>query len=198
MKRTRLAGLIATLLAIAAPARVAAAPIVAAPFVTVGVGDTFSIEISITDALDLIGWQFDLAFDPAVVAAHSVTEGPFMTGFGTTLSPPTTFSPGVIGGGSIFGVSGSFNDLPPNPFGDGVLATIQFTALAPGVSPLTFSNIFLNFDDSGFGAVNGQITVTGTSAPVTEPASLILLSTGSALLGLRQRARRERRWSSGH
>lgn len=32
-----------------------------------------------------------------------------MTGFGTTLSPPTTFSCGVIASGSIFGVSGSFN-----------------------------------------------------------------------------------------
>ncbi len=117
-----------------------------------------------------------------------------MSDFGTTLSPPTTFFSGVIAGGSIFGVTDFFNDLPPNPFGAGLLATIEFTALAPGISPLIFSNVFLNFDDDGFAAVNGQITVTGSAHSVPEPTSLVLLSTGAALLGLRQRARRERRW----
>ncbi len=192
MKRAHLVGLMVTSLAMAAPPSVVAAPIISAPFVTVGVGDTIAIEISIADAVDLIGWQFDLAFDPTIVSANSVTEGSFMTGFGTTLSPPATFSPGVIAGGAIFGVTGFFNDLPPNPSGDGVLATIQFTALAAGVSPLTFSNVFVNFEDLGFEVANGQITVTGPSAPVPEPASLVLLSIGAAALGLRRRTRHER------
>jgi general secretion pathway protein D len=180
------------------PARAAAAPIISAPFVTVGVGDTFAIDISVADAVDLIAWQFDLAFDPTIVAVTSVAEGPFLSDFGTTLSPPTTFSPGVVAGGSTFGLSDFFNDLPPNPAGSGVLATIAFTALAPGISPLTFSNVFLNFDDSGLDVVNGQITVAGAAPPtpqpepVPEPASLALLSTGAGLLWLRQRSRNRR------
>ena len=38
-----------------------------------------------------------------------------------------------------------FIAISPPPSGDGVLANIEFTALAPGVSPLTFSNVFSIF-----------------------------------------------------
>jgi hypothetical protein len=47
-----------------------------------------------------------------------------------------------------------------------VLANIQFTALAPGVSPLTFSNVFLDLSDQGFSTVNGQITVTPATTAI--------------------------------
>ena len=139
-----------------------AEPVISAPFVTVGVGDTFTIPVSITGATDLTSWQFDLAFDPTLVRANSVTEGPFMLSFGTTLSPPTSFNPGVIDNtaGLISLVTDSFIDLQPNPSGSGVLVNIEFTALAPGVSPLTFSNVFLNLSGQGFSTVNGHITVS--------------------------------------
>src|SRR2546426_8359844 len=72
-----------------------AVPIISAPFVTVGVGVTFTIPISITGAVDFTSWQFDLGFSPAIVKANSVTEGPFMTAFGATL-----FIPGAINNGA--------------------------------------------------------------------------------------------------
>lgn len=157
---------------------------ISAPFATVGVGDIFTVPISITGATDLTSWQFDLAFDQAIVQANSVTEGPFMLSFGTTL-----FSSGVIDNtiGLISLVTDSYVDLPPNPSGSGVLANIGFQALAPGVSLLTFSNVFLNLSDTGFNIANGQITVT--AAPVPEPTTLVLLTSGLALLGARCLAR---------
>jgi hypothetical protein len=38
--------------------------------------------------VDLTSWQFDLAFNPIIVQANLVTEGPFMSAFGATLFIP--------------------------------------------------------------------------------------------------------------
>jgi Cohesin domain len=156
-------------------------PIVSAPSVTANVGDTIIVPISIADATDLTSWQFDLAFDPTLVTANSVTEGSFLSAFGFTL-----FGSGVIDNiaGAISLVTDSYVDLPPDPSGDGVLADIEFTALAPGVSPLTFSNVFLNDSDQGFNTTNGQITVGGSSVATPEPKGVILLASVAALLVL--------------
>lgn len=179
MKRMLLAAFIFALPVLLSPGLVEATQI-SAPFETVGVGDTFTIPISITGATDLTSWQFDLSFDPSIVQANSVTEGPFMSAFGLT-----SFGPGVIdnGTGMISLVTDAYVDLPPNPSGDGILASIEFLALTPGVSPLTFSNVFLNWSYQGFDLTNGQITMTG-AAPVPEPTTLALLAGGLLLLGL--------------
>jgi hypothetical protein len=164
---------------------------VSAPFVTVAVGDVFTISIAVSDAADLTSWQLDLSFDPAVVAAGAVTEGPFLAGFGATL-----FTAGVVDSttGLVSLVADAFVDLPPDPSGSGILATIEFTALAVGVSPLTLSSVFLNLVDEGFDIANGQITVLdagdgtggGGGGTVPAPATLALLATGTGMLGLRR------------
>jgi hypothetical protein len=176
------------LMGLAAARSVEAAPIVSVGSATVGVGDLVTIPVFIDEATDLTFWQFDLAFDPAVVQANSITEGPFLSGFGATL-----FVPGVIdnGAGLLSLVTDAYVDLPPNPAGGGVLAEIQFLALVPGTSPLVLSNVFLNLAAQGFEIENGQITVTGPAPPtVPEPATLVLMTSGLALLAARHRARR--------
>ena len=147
--------------------------------VTANVGDTFSLNLNVADAVDLTSWQFDLAYNPTLLQANLVTEGPFLASAGST-----AFIPGVIDNttGLISLVSALFVDLFP-PSGNGVLATVQFTALSPGLSPLTASNVFLNFSDSGFTVTNGSVCVTGSPAcgggtPVPEPSSLTLLLIG--------------------
>lgn len=149
---------------------------------TVNVNNIFSIDVRVADATDLISWQFDLGYNPTLLQAQLVTEGPFLASFGTTLFPPTVFSAGIINNstGLISLVTNAFADLPPLPSGSGVLATIQFKALASGTTPLTLSSTFLNFADSGFTVTNGSVCVTnggaGCDGAVPEPSSLWLLS----------------------
>jgi hypothetical protein len=185
MTRRLLNALAIAALVMVPPLRVDADPVLSAPFVTVHIGDIFTIPILITGATDVTSWQFDLAYNPNIVKANSVTEGPFMSAFGATL-----FTPGVIDNvaGLISLVADAYVDLPPDPSGSGVLASIEFTALAPGVSPLTFANVFVNDLDSGFQATNGRVT------GVPGPTALTLLGLGlGTALGVHRRQRRARR-----
>src|SRR5579871_2629178 len=116
------------------PVKAVADPMLSVGSKTVDVGATFWVPISIAKAVDLTSWQFDISFNPALLQADSVMEGPFMSSFGATL-----FVPGVIdnGAGLISLVSDFYTDLPPDPSGTGVLANIEFTALAPGQSSVS-------------------------------------------------------------
>ena len=106
----------------------------------------------------------------------------------------TVFIAGAVDNtlGTILGVSDSLIfQTPVN--GSGILANIEFEALAAGVSPLTLSNVFLNLLDSGFSVTNGSVCVNGgtntcgggNQMPV--PGTLTLLALGFGVLGLRRR-----------
>ena len=174
------------LLVVLRPQQVEANPIVSAPFVTVAAGDTFTLSISITDGVDLESFQFDLGFDPLIVAANvaGATAGAVLPGDWFFTGPGAVDnSAGQILGVSAFGSAFS---------GSGEIAEIEFTALMAGVSPLTLSSVFLNFSDAGFDVADGQITVTGGQA-VPEPTTLALLALGLLAFGARRPAARARR-----
>jgi hypothetical protein len=183
LKRTLLSAYLIALLVMLQPQRVEAIPVLSAPFVTVAVGDTFAIPISITDAVDLAFFQFDLGFAPLIVMADPAGATP-----GAVLPGDWFFtSPGIVDntGGQILGVSAFGSAFS----GSGVIADIEFRALMAGVSPLTFSNVFLNLSDQGFDISNGQITVTG-GGTVPEPTTLALLAIGLLAFGARRPAAR--------
>jgi general secretion pathway protein D len=178
-----IAAVLSWLVLVVCPLPVLAAPTIAAGSATVGVGDTFTIQVSISDAQDLSAWQVDLAFDPSIIQANSIAEGPFMSGFGQTL-----FTAGVIdnGSGLITLTADSFVDLEPYPSGDGVLAEIEFTALAVGTSDLTLSNLFLDFvtPPEEVAVQAGTVTVL---ARVPEPGTLALVGLATGVMALRRR-----------
>ena len=148
-------------------------------------GDSFEIAVSISsvDAGTGLGaWQFDLAFDPTILQATSVDEGPFLSSSGGSL-----FGAGVIDNvsGLISLVTDAYVDLPPLPSGAGVLATVHFSAIGLGHTALTPSNVFLDFADTGFSTLSGDVTVLRAAVP--EPGTLSLSGLGIALLALIRR-----------
>jgi Cohesin domain len=156
------------------------------------VGDTFSLNIIVSDVVDLYGFQFDIGFSPSVVSATGITEGAFLSSGGSTF-----FIPGDIDNvlGTISLTGDTLLSLSPGVDGGGILATVTFQALTAGSSPVDLSNIILL--DSGLSEIstspqNGMVNVNGNNT-VPSPGSLFLFMTGLAGLFLSKRARIEAR-----
>ena len=174
------------------------APVLTAGSDTVHVGDVFTIPVSIADVAGLTSFQFDLTFDPTIIAALGFTD------IGTDFEAAAT-----AGGGSLTGITGFLDDtigllsgvadsMSGLVTGDGltpagVIVDIEFQALAIGISPLSLSNAFLidsgaplSSDNGQFELQNGQVTVIAAAA-VPEPATLVLLVAALGALGLLRR-----------
>ena len=141
-----------------------------------GVGSIFEVSVGISSAVDLYAFQFDIAFDPAVLLAQSVGEGLFLPGGGSTF-----FLPGSIdkGAGNILFTMGSLVGLTGGVDGSGTLAILEFQLLAKGTSPITLSNVLL-FDSTAsaipFSTTDGMISA------VPEPTSLLPIGLPCLLL----------------
>jgi len=91
------------------------------PTATATVSQNFTINVNISNVVDLYGWRFKLKWNPTILDVINVTEGGFLQNEGDTFFFPTINN--TIGYidvdctllGDIKGVNGS-----------GILATIQF------------------------------------------------------------------------
>jgi len=146
--------------------------------------------VEITGAVNLQFWQFTLLFDntvvqevdPGVVDPSDTSSGIYGARF--IPGDPNTLS-FILGGfpfnafGEVDGVAGEYPSLLTGPSGDGVLAFILFEFL-PGQE-----NENPNF------SVPGESVTIVQGAP--EPATLVLLASGLALLAGRRLLRRGQR-----
>lgn len=147
----------------------------------VQLGNTFTVDIHISSVSGLYAYDIDVDHDPGILDATSVTEGSFLTAGGSTFFLGDDSSNPVNAIATLLSVSTGVS-------GSGTLFSIQYMALAAGVSPLqfTFTDLVddqLNSITAGLG--NASITV---QAPL--PSTLLMLGAGlAAIAGLRRRAR---------
>ena len=114
-------------------------------------GNTFTLDIRAEKVIDFAGWQFDIAFDPAVLEAIEVNEGDFLKEGGGT----TFFQKGTIDNatGKITKLSSArLNE--DGVSGTGTLLSVTFTAKAGGETRLTLDNFQL-------GSVTGEVINAG-------------------------------------
>ena len=150
---------------------------------TVSVGQIFSVDIDISNVADLYAFQFDLTFNPDLLSAVGITEGPLLPSGGTSV-----FTPGTID--NITGTIAFTTDSLIGPIssvnGSGPIAVAQFTSLAPGTSNIDLHNeLFL---DSTFASISvaaspASVISTGTAA-VPEPDYMFLLALNLLVLWL--------------
>ncbi|WP_457424375.1 cohesin domain-containing protein [Roseateles sp. P5_E7] len=165
-----------------APAAATTLSIVAAP-ASVKAGETFAVDVVVTDAKDLYGFQFDLVFAVPVLEAHEVVDGGFLAAGGAL----TSFFPGLVDGGegSVSFVANTRLGPGGGASGDGVLARLSFLALTPGEGTLLLRNVVLL--DSALAETSA--TFAGASISVTavpEPASVAMLLAGLVVMAARR------------
>lgn len=122
------------------------------------IGGQVTVKINITDALDLEGGQFDLAFDPLILEPKSAARGDFVPDVsGNVFDYNLELEDGKI---RVLWVlaAGSLKD-------SGVVGTIVFDLLDDGVTNLTFSNVTMAPDDVEVGIhTSGTVTVMSIAA----------------------------------
>ena len=113
-------------------------------------GDTFALDISAETVFDMAGWQFDIAFDPAILEAIDASEGNFLKTGSTTL-----FQSGTVDNtaGKITGLS-AIRLSTQGASGTGTLLQVTFKAKSTGETRLTLQNFEL-------GTITGDLIPAG-------------------------------------
>lgn len=106
------------------------------------VGDTFAVNVTVENCVNVFAVQVDIRYDPTVLNVTNIVEGPFLPSFRTTMlvrnttatnndTPPR--SAGVYFADSLTGYG---NGKDAN--GNGVLITITFKVVGGGSTELQF------------------------------------------------------------
>lgn len=138
--------------------------------VSTDVGETFSVDVAIEGAEELRGVSVKIEFDPAILEALSISSGGFMSGFGQTFSFSeknndegwVQYDESILGSGDMAA-------------GSGVICSIEFEAIANGVSALTFTTADLRDRDNSpitTDLENGTVMVGGSAVVVQLYAAL--------------------------
>ena len=138
--------------------------------------------MQVSGATDLYGYQLDLGFDPTIVTALGVTEGPFLGTGGSTL-----FIPGVIDntGGTISANANSLETAVAGVSGNGTLLNVSFTSNGAGSTNIqVFNLIALNSFGQGLVFTTSSSSITVSGVPEPAPTMLLILGGDSSIGGV--------------
>lgn len=156
-------------------------------------GTFFNVDVNVSGIQGLYGFQFDLHFNPDVIAAVSSSSGSFLSRGGSTYFIPGTNDNGK---GVVGATAGTLLGPVSGVDGTGNLAVLSFEAIKSGISSLAFSGV--NLIDSAFNSIastptGGSVTVgSAVMAPEIDASSAVsaltlLLGSLAVLRGRRQR-----------
>ncbi len=124
----------------------------------VHIGDTFTFDVRAENVSDLAGWQFDIAFDPAILEAVDVSEGDFLKSGGES----TFFQ-----GGRIDNASGKITGLSTARLGNhgvsgsGTVLQMRFKAKSEGETRIALQNfLFGSITEESINAAPLEIRIT--------------------------------------
>jgi hypothetical protein len=141
---------------------------------TVAPGASPAIDVRINDVTGLGSYEWQIAYDPAVLNFVSVVNGSFLGSTGRSVfCPAPIFDVGYVRFGCV-----TAGTTPPSPSGSGVLSTVTFSALAEGTSALNFAFVSLSDplgNDILTNSQGGEIVV---SAGTPTPTPLVALPNG--------------------
>ncbi len=148
---------------------------------TVEVNEVFSVDIVVLDVTDLHRYAFDLDF-PTELSALSANDGGFLV-------DPTLVGSPELTAPDVNMEAMSLAAPPTGSTGSGVLATISFQALSSGTALLDLNDVEFNDPEDNEidpgtlfdGTIN--ITEDGTTEPIPEPSTILLLGSGLLLGG---------------
>jgi hypothetical protein len=141
IKKLKLLFLVCVLGCVAAAVKVATASpsaiiaIEPAEVLDVSAGETFKVNLTVTNVANLYGWQVNITFNPGVLNVASTDEGPFLKQVNETVVMKR-----VSNDGGFLLLSSSFTVPFPTQgaTGSGLLATVTFTVTGQGASSLDF------------------------------------------------------------
>jgi hypothetical protein len=134
------------------------------PLSTVGIGTYFNVNVTITKASLMNGWQLRLYYKRAFLNCTAAVEGPFLN----ESSPGSTIFSGQINNaynsthGRISAYCAIFGSATAS--GSGVLATITFKAMSGGLTSLNLADTILSDQNSQLiphTVIDGSVRVPG-------------------------------------
>ncbi len=174
--RVGLAALLLTLCwaAIISPSR-AQSPVtvrVVGPTAAIPVGQPFVVTIAIDNAQNLGAFEFEYNYSDAVAGAtvNNIQLGGLLGSGGRTTGELRLASAPGRPGVPLYGAYSYGATTGPN--GNGILATVTMTAIAPGVSPLSLTGLKVTDVTGHERAVTttaGSVTVAGTARQIYLP-----------------------------